>query len=65
MTYIHPEKLIEIRRIDLFSYLRMYEPENLIRVSGGVYCTREHDSLKISNGKWYWWSRGILSDPFT
>ena len=44
MTYIHPEKLIEIRRIDLFSYLRMYEPENLIRVSGGVYCTREHDS---------------------
>ena len=56
MTYIHPKKLVEIRRIDLFSYLRMYEPENLIRVSGGVYCTREHDSLKISNGKWYWWS---------
>ena len=22
-------------------------------------CTAEHDSLKISNGKWYWWSRGI------
>lgn len=29
------------------------------RVAGNVYCTREHDSLKISNGKWYWWSRGI------
>ncbi len=25
----------------------------------GVYCLRSHDSLKISNGKWYWWSRGI------
>ena len=25
----------------------------------GVYCLRLHDSLKISNGKWYWWSRGI------
>ena len=23
------------------------------------YCTAEHDSLKISNGKWYWWSRGF------
>ena len=29
------------------------------RVAGNVYCTREYDSLKISNGKWYWWSRGI------
>lgn len=36
-----------------------YEPNNLVRVGGSVYCTREHDSLKISNGKWYWWSRGI------
>ena len=59
MTYIHPDKLIEIRKVDLLSYLRMYEPENLVRLSSGVYCTREHDSLKISNGKWYWWSRGI------
>ncbi len=22
-------------------------------------CTREHDSLKISNGMWFWFSRGI------
>lgn len=59
MTYIRPEKLIEITRIDLLSYLRTFEPANLMRVSRGVYCTREHDSLKISNGKCYWWSRGI------
>ena len=31
----------------------------LKRVGGNVYCTREHDSLRISNGKWYWWSRGL------
>ncbi len=31
----------------------------LKRVAGNVYCTKEHDSLKISNGKWYWWSRGF------
>ena len=31
----------------------------LVHVSGNEYCTREHDSLKISNGKWNWWSRGF------
>ena len=44
--------------MDLLTYLRLFEPENLVRVHGNVYCTREHDSLKISNGKWMWWSRG-------
>ena len=46
MTYIHPEKLMEIRKVDLLSYLKTFEPENLVRFSSGVYCTREHDSLK-------------------
>lgn len=45
--------------MDLLSYLQRYEPSNLKRVAGNVYCTKEHDSLKISNGKWYWWSRGF------
>ena len=45
--------------MDLLTYLQHYEPSNLRRVAGNVYCTREHDSLKISNGKWYWWSRGF------
>ena len=26
---------------------------------GETYCTRTHDSLKISNGKWYWFSQNI------
>lgn len=59
MVYIHPDKLLELRSIDLLSYLKMSEPANLVRISRNVYCTREHDSLKISNGKWYWWSKGI------
>lgn len=49
----------QARKMDLLSYLQVYEPSNLKRVAGNVYCTREHDSLKISNGKWYWWSRGF------
>ncbi|MDO4175792.1 MAG: DUF3991 domain-containing protein, partial [Eubacteriales bacterium] len=60
-TYINfsPETIEQARQIDLLTYLRMYEPDNLVRVTSNVYCTREHDSLKISNGKWFWWSRGF------
>ena len=45
--------------MDLLTYLRTYEPQELVRFGGGTYCTREHDSLEISNGKWCWFSRGI------
>lgn len=54
-----PAVIEQARQMDLLSYLQAYEPSNLKRVAGNVYCTREHDSLKISNGKWYWWSRGF------
>jgi len=54
-----PAVIEQARQIDQLSYLQRYEPSNLKRVVGNVYCTREHDSLKISNGKWYWWSRGF------
>ena len=45
--------------MDLLTYLQLNEPGELVRISNNNYCTREHDSLKISNGKWYWFSRGI------
>ena len=54
-----PAVIEQARQIDQLSYLQRYEPSNLKRVAGNVYCTREHDSLKISKGKWYWWSRGF------
>ena len=58
---IDPDVLERVRQIDLLSYLREFEPSNLVKVKGtsNVYCTAEHDSLKISNGKWYWWSMGF------
>ena len=59
MPYIPPEVVSEIKRIDLLTYLREREPDELVRASPAAFCTKEHDSLKISNGKWYWWSRGI------
>ena len=45
--------------MDLLTYLQNYEPQELVRISGNVFCTQTHDSLKISNGKWCWFSRGI------
>lgn len=59
MPYISPEVVAKAREMDLLTYLRNYEPNELVHFGGNTYCTREHDSLKISNGKWYWFSRGI------
>ena len=59
MPYIPPEIITEAKRMDLLTYLRNYEPQELVRFSGNTYTTRTHDSLKISNGKWMWWSQGI------
>ena len=56
---IDPSVIEQARQMDLLSYLQRYEPSTLKRVAGNVYCTKEHDSLKISNCKWYWWSRGF------
>lgn len=59
MPYIPPEVVAKAREMDLYTYLKNYEPQELVHFGGSTYCTREHDSLKISNGKWYWFSRGI------
>ena len=59
MPYIPPEVVEKAREMDLLTYLKNYEPQELVRFGGNTYCTREHDSLKISNGKWCWFSRGI------
>ena len=59
MAYISEEQIREARQVDLLSYLQTNDPSELVHISGQNYCTREHDSLKISNGKWYWFSRGF------
>jgi len=59
MGYVTPEQITQAKEMDLLTYLRNYKPNNLVHFSGNTYCTHEHDSLKISNGKWNWFSRGI------
>lgn len=53
------QALSSLRKIDLLTYLQNREPGELVKDKNGTYHTATHDSLKISNGKWFWWSRGI------
>ena len=57
--FVTHEQVDAARKVGLLEYLRSAEPDQLVRCGADEYCTKEHDSLKISNGKWYWWSRGI------
>lgn len=59
MPYVSKEQLTAAREVDMLTYLRCFEPQELVHISGSTYATRTNDSLKISNGKWFWWSRGI------
>ena len=59
MPFIPPEAIERARQMDLLTYLQTFEPNELVHIGSNHYCTREHDSLKISNGKWYWFSRGF------
>ena len=59
MSGVTKEQIAKAKEWDLLSYLQVYEPKELKRSGPNEYCTRTHDSLKISHGKWCWHSRGI------
>lgn len=58
-SYVTREQIDQAKQMDLLSYLQKYEPDELVRINLNTYSTRTHDSLKISNGKWCWWSQGV------
>jgi hypothetical protein len=62
MPGLSDEQIAAARSVDLLSYLERYEPRSLIKSGPDEYCLAEHDSLKISNGMWFWHSRGIGSN---
>ena len=53
MPRISDGQIVQARSIDLLSYLQSHEPGNVRRSGPNEYCLAEHDSLKISNGKWF------------
>ena len=59
MPGVTKEQIERAKEWDLLSYLQTYEPHEVKRCGGAEYRTVTHDSLKISNGKWHWHSRGI------
>lgn len=56
---VTPEQINHAKQIDILSYLMESEPDNLRKLGKDTYCTVEHDSLKISNGLWHWFSHHI------
>ncbi len=57
MAYFTPEDIQQAKQLDLLTYLQIYEPDQLVKVSGDTYCTKEHDSLKISKWECRWLAR--------
>ena len=44
MLYIPPSVVQEVKRMDLLTYLKKYEPYELVHFSGNTYTTRTYDS---------------------
>ena len=59
MPYIPPEIVEKAKEMDVSTYLQNYEPNELVKVGNGTYSTKTHDSIRISNGLWNWFSRGV------
>lgn len=59
MPYIPPEVVARACEMDLLTYLRTYEPQELVHFGGSTHCTHEYDGLKVPKNKWFWFSHGI------
>ena len=57
--YIPPDLVDKAKQMDLLTFLKNYYPEELVQETKTQYCTKQHDSLKMSNGFWNWCSKGI------
>ena len=59
--WVTEREKIEAKQYDVYSYLRLADPNELVRLSRNEYCLRSHDSFKISQRDgvwlWYWYSR--------
>lgn len=56
MPYVTKEQIENARKVDIISFLQQFAPGELIPTGPNAYKLKSHDSLKISNGKWCWWS---------
>ena len=59
MAFYTEEQIRQAKTVDLLSFLQRASPAELVRVSRSTWCLKDHDSFRISHGKWYWFSRGF------
>ena len=61
MPKLDERQIQQAREIDLLDYLQRYEPGNVRKSKGRAdqHEMVEHDSLKMSNGKWFRHSQGV------
>lgn len=57
--WVTKEQMRRAKQYDLLTYLQRADPFELKKTSRNEYCLKSHDSLKISNGMWHWYSRNI------
>lgn len=59
--YISPQDLARVKKLSALDFYKNYAPDELVRVGrNDSYCLRSHDSIKLSNGLWCWWSNGQI-----
>ena len=59
MSGVSKEQIEMAKQIDLLAYFKTYRPDELVQINWDTYSIKAHDSLKISNGKWHWFSRNL------
>jgi hypothetical protein len=57
MTRLSDGQILQARAVGLLDYLQRHEPGSIKKSGANEYCLREHDSFKLSNGKWFWFSQ--------
>jgi hypothetical protein len=58
MGWLTKEQIERARQVDVLDYILTHEPGNIKRV-GSEYRLKDHNSLAVASGKWYWHSQGI------
>ena len=53
------KEISDAKKFTVLDYLMRADPNELVKTSREEYQLRSHDSFKISNGMWYWFSRQI------
>ncbi len=58
MGWVTKEQIERARQVDVLDYVLTHEPGNVRRVGSG-YRLKDHSSVAIAPGKWYWHSQGV------